>query len=130
LSNVVSNATRARRLLDELGPDARHLAIVLDPANLFSPSNRHDQARLVHDAFTMLGNEIICIQAKDLDRDGFAHAGEGALDLDLTYHLRASLGRPVPVIIQDTPESDAPAAGELLTGIARTHPMSADPAVR
>ena len=53
--NVVADAGRAHRLLEELGPDSRLVGIVLDPANLVTPSTLADQDRILRAAFADLG---------------------------------------------------------------------------
>ena len=53
--NVVCDAGRACRLLDELGPDGEMVTVVLDPANLVEPRTLPDQERILGDAFGSLG---------------------------------------------------------------------------
>ncbi|MCU1490508.1 MAG: hypothetical protein JWM85_1913 [Acidimicrobiaceae bacterium] len=113
--NVVSDAGRGRRLLDELGDDARLIGIVLDPANLVSPSTVGDQEKILRSAFAQLGPETVALHAKDVVADGgYAAAGVGELDYDLIFELHESLERRVPVIVQDADESDAARVREFL----------------
>jgi sugar phosphate isomerase/epimerase len=79
LANIVSSATKARRLLDEIGSD--RLVIVLDPANLFEVADLPTQRRLVAEAIDLLAPDIAMGHAKDRNADGtFATAGKGVLD--------------------------------------------------
>jgi sugar phosphate isomerase/epimerase len=112
--NVVSDAGRARRLLDELAVDADLVGIVLDPANLVGPSSAADQKRILTTAFDSLGESVVCLHAKDVTDSsraaglspGAAAAGTGLLDYDLVFELHRGLPQPVPVIIQDATEDD------------------------
>ncbi|GAA5031402.1 TIM barrel protein [Actinopolymorpha pittospori] len=104
--NVVSDAARARRLLDELGGDAALVGIVLDPANLLDPSTARDQERILSAAFDELGDSVVCLHAKDVVTAGYAAAGTGLLDYDLVLRLHAGLPHAVPVVIQDAAEDD------------------------
>jgi sugar phosphate isomerase/epimerase len=105
--NVVADAGRGRRLLDELGADARLVGIVLDPANLVPESSIADQEGILRGAFAELGPHIIGLHAKDVvPGGGYAAAGLGRLDYDLVFELYESLPAPVPVVIQDVVEED------------------------
>jgi sugar phosphate isomerase/epimerase len=105
--NVIADARAARRLLDELGGDARHLAVVLDPANLVTPATAADQERILTEAFDLLGAATAVLHAKDVVASGYAAAGTGALDYDLVLRLHAGLPASVPVIAQDLVPEDA-----------------------
>ncbi len=114
-SNVVADATRASRLLHELGQDARLVGIVLDPANLVSPATAPYQDRILRRAFADLGPHTLALHAKDVVRTGgYAAPGLGQLDYGLVFELHAALPAPVPVVIQDTLEEDVPRAREFL----------------
>jgi sugar phosphate isomerase/epimerase len=113
--NVVADASRGRRLLEELGPDARLVGIVIDPANLVSPSTLADQDRILRDAFAQLGSHTVALHAKDVVAGGgYAAAGLGGLDYGLIFALHACLAVPVPVIIQDANEADVPRTRDFL----------------
>jgi sugar phosphate isomerase/epimerase len=104
--NVVSDAVRARRLLDELGGDAALAGIVLDPANLVTVATADRQADILRAAVDLLGDWVICVHAKDVVASGYAAAGTGLLDYDLVSRLAADLPAEAPVIIQDAAEGD------------------------
>lgn len=89
LANVISSASAARRLLDELRADC--IRIVLDPANLFETAGGGERRRLVEEAVDLLGDRIVMAHAKDRSADGgFATAGRGVIDFD---HFLATLRR-------------------------------------
>jgi sugar phosphate isomerase/epimerase len=105
--NVVGDAALGRRLLDELGQDARLIGIVLDPANLVPVDAIDDQDRILRHAFATLGPETVALHAKDVVPDGgYAAAGWGGLDYDLVFDLYGTLPETVPIIIQDAVEDD------------------------
>jgi sugar phosphate isomerase/epimerase len=123
-ANVVSSAAAARRLLTELGSDAALTGIVLDPANLVEVSTAVQQDAILADAFDQLGGSVVCLHAKDVVESGYAAAGVGLLDYDLIYRLRAALPRPVPVIVQDVTQDDAPRVRDMLTTLDQRHPWT------
>lgn len=114
-SNVIRDADQAVRLLAELGADARHVAIVLDPANLLDPAAPARQESDLTRAFEQLGDRACAVHAKDLTPDGaFGAPGTGILDYGLVHRLHDGLPVTVPIVIQDTRESDVPRVREFL----------------
>jgi sugar phosphate isomerase/epimerase len=117
--NIVADAGRASELLAELGRDARFIGIVLDPANLVTPDTAFDQDRILRHAFASLGDETVCLHAKDVVATGaYAAAGLGKLDYELVFELHAALPVPVPVVIQDSSEADVPRTRQFLLSSA------------
>ena len=105
---MVRDADAAHRLLAELGADARHLAIVLDPANLLEVATLDRQQQILAHAFDLLGEHVAGVHAKDVVAGGgYAAPGAGGMDYDLVLRLHAALPRPVPVIAQDLTAADA-----------------------
>jgi len=113
-ANVVGSAKDAHRLINELGFDARHIGIVLDPGNLVEPEYIHGQNEVVNEAFDLLGDHVICLQAKDLTAAGPTPLGLGDLDYGLICRRVLGLARSVPIIIQDATEDDASRSGRYL----------------
>jgi sugar phosphate isomerase/epimerase len=116
-ANVVRDALTARRLLAELGDDARHVVIVLDPAGLLSMSTVSDQQRIVGEAFDLLGPWIGALHAKDITADGYGAAGSGLLDYGLVSRLYRGLERRVPVIAQDLARDQGPGVSAFLRAV-------------
>jgi sugar phosphate isomerase/epimerase len=115
--NVVADAARGRRLLDELGTDARLVGIVLDPANLVPHDAVPRQDEILRKAFSQLGGDTVALHAKDVvPNGGYAAAGRGQLDYDLVFELYESLPLPVPVVIQDAVEDDVARTRDFLLG--------------
>ena len=87
LANVVSDAARARTLIDTL--QSPSLAIVLDPANLFEVETLSQQRRIISHAIAVLADRTLMAHAKDRDaQGGFVTAGQGVVDFD---HFLGSL---------------------------------------
>jgi sugar phosphate isomerase/epimerase len=106
LSNVVDSAVKARRLQDEVGSPA--LKIVMDGSNLLRTSDITRMPEIFHDAFQLLGNEIVLAHAKDLLAVGSAEhgaAGTGVLDYDLYLNLLQTAGYDGPLILHTLEES-------------------------
>jgi sugar phosphate isomerase/epimerase len=103
--NVIVDAPTAARLLGELGADAP-IGIVFDPANLLTPDTLDRQEQILTEAVDLLGDRILGAQAKDVAASGYAAAGTGAMDYHLVMRLLQSI-EPVPLIVQDTDETDA-----------------------
>ena len=115
--NVVSDALRAERLLNELGNDSQFLTIVLDPANLITPSTLDKQEGILREAFEVLGPRIGALHAKDVVTSGFAAAGLGGMDYELVMELHSKLPNRVPVIAQDLAPEDATRVSGFLKGL-------------
>jgi sugar phosphate isomerase/epimerase len=90
ISNVVNNAAKARRLLDEM--QSPFLKVVMDGANLFHPGEANHMIDVLDKAFDILGSDIVIAHAKDLADDeetSFVAAGKGILDYTAYIkHLR------------------------------------------
>ena len=114
--NVVCDAATADRLLAELGGDARHAAIVLDPANLLTVETLSRQEAILSAAFELLGSRTAAVHAKDVVPAGYAAPGAGGMDYELVTRLLATLPGRVPIIAQDLRPSDARRVHDLLAG--------------
>lgn len=123
--NVISDAAKARRLLDELSGDATLTGIVLDPANLVTVQAAPQQQRILATAADLLGDSVVCLHAKDVVSSGYAAAGTGLLDYEAVFRLLDGLPAPVPVIIQDAAEDDVARVCAFLLGHARAQGWAA-----
>lgn len=100
VSNVVSSAAKARRLLDEVA--SSHLKIVIDGANLIRAGSPSDMNRIMDESFELLASDIVLAHAKDLDRNRETQeiaAGTGALDYDHYIKLLHSVGYTGPLVL-------------------------------
>ena len=119
LGNVVRDAEAADRLLTELGADARHIAIVLDPANLLTVETLPRQEAILTRAFELLGSRTGAVHAKDVVAEGYAAPGAGGMDYGLVTRLMLDLPPAVPIIAQDLRSDDAVRVREFLEGHLR-----------
>jgi sugar phosphate isomerase/epimerase len=107
LGNVVSSAPLARRLLDEIASPA--LAVTLDAANLIPRGGLQDQARVLTEAFELLGGDIVLAHAKDVTGEGkFVGAGKGGLDYPLFMRLLAGIDFEGILVLHSLPEDEVP----------------------
>lgn len=117
--NIVADARRADRMLDEIGSPA--IGIILDPANLLSAGDAlSHQREVLEEAFELLGSRAQVVHAKEIDPAGERIPGDGPVDFDLVFDLVAGLGRDVPVITHNIPASAAARTADFLRkGLAR-----------
>ena len=102
MANVIDDAPKARRLLDEI--DSPRLKVVIDPANL--PPD--DAGAVLDAAFGLLGQDIVLAHAKDRDRTGAAGSvppGSGVVDFSRYIRLLRRDAGTVPLIIHGLDES-------------------------
>lgn len=113
-ANVVSDADRASRLLEEMA--SSRLKIVLDPANILAGDRgRSPEASLDH-AFDLLGPQIILAHAKDLNENGtFCAAGTGIVPWAHYRHLLDRIVYDGDVIFHTLAEDQASAAITVMT---------------
>ena len=113
LANVVSDAAKARRLIDELR--SPRLRIVLDPANLFETAAPEARRTIIAGAIDLLEGRIAMAHAKDRDAaGGFVAAGRGVIDFaHFVRRLRAA-GFAGPLVTHGLSEKEAPAVAAFL----------------
>jgi len=114
--NVITNASLARRLLDEVG--TRRLGIILDAANLLPPGALPKQAYIVAEATDLLGGDLFLVHAKDIDPQGkVVAAGHGAVDLPAFVARICSTDYDGPLVGHGFEEADAPAVAAYLSSL-------------
>jgi sugar phosphate isomerase/epimerase len=104
-ANVVSDARKGRRLLDEVR--SRHLRVVLDPANLVGTPTAAAARRNVDEALDLLGADVALAHAKDRGADGrVTPPGRGIVDFThFAFGLRRA-GFAGSVIMHGFAEAD------------------------
>lgn len=86
VSSVVDSASRARRLIDEIG--SPWVKVLFDAANIFHTGELSRMREMFDEAFDLIGPDIVLAHAKDLDHDGAAgHLPAGRGVLDYPYYL-------------------------------------------
>jgi sugar phosphate isomerase/epimerase len=97
-ANVVSNARKARQLIEELADD--RVRIVLDPANIVAGDSSRSPEDQLNEAFDLLGDRIALAHAKDVDREGhFCAVGTGVIPWPLYADLLRQTGYGGAVIM-------------------------------
>ena len=134
-ANVVADAPKAQRALEELGADGEPLSIILDAANLYRPPmDPRTHRGIVDDALARLGPSMSLAHAKDIadpggaavapgtdDPDHYTHVAAGTGILPYAHYLDALVraaprcvatrdGRALPVILHGLSEEQVPAS--------------------
>jgi sugar phosphate isomerase/epimerase len=118
LANIVSDAAKARRLLDEM--KSERLAIVLDPANLFESVELGEQRRFVSEATDLLAESIVMGHAKDRASDGsFATAGKGVIDFPHYLRCLRSAGFDGDLVAHGLGADEAAGVASYLRGLVQ-----------
>jgi len=108
-ANVVSTAAKGHALLAAL--QSSRLKVVMDPANLIIPGDKHQISQVLDEAFDLLGEHIVIAHAKDRGADdSFRAAGEGILDYDQYLHLLGVAAFDGPLILHGLAEGQVDAA--------------------
>ncbi|MBV8379112.1 MAG: sugar phosphate isomerase/epimerase [Verrucomicrobia bacterium] len=104
-SNVVCNATRARKLLDTLQVGGQ-LQVILDPANLLEKTR--PQSDVLREAFDLLGADLGIAHAKDCLPSGAVCAlGRGTVDFDAYFKWLRTISFQGPIIMHGFSEAEA-----------------------
>ena len=119
LSNVIDQAARGRRLLDEAR--SPNLKVVIDAANLFHSHELNRIPQILRQAFDFLGSDIILAHAKDLNAAGeIVPAGQGVLDYNLYVSLLKQSGYQGPLILHSLAETQVAESAAFLTTFSKS----------
>lgn len=115
-ANVVDNAEKGRKLLDEM--KSGNLKVVMDAANLFSKDNVKRMQETLDEAFDLLGDDIVIAHAKDFKTGEkeleFVAAGEGILDYPAYLKLLHGYGFTGALILHGLEEEQVAASVHFL----------------
>lgn len=118
--NVVSDASRARALLDAVQAGDR-LRIILDPANLWAADR--PQRDVLQEAFDLLGADLAIGHAKDRTASGNTCAlGRGVVEFGTYFGLLRLAGFTGPVIMHGFEEEDAVESTAFARAKLQVHP--------
>lgn len=86
ISNIVSSAVKAKRLLDEMGTPT--LKIIMDAANLFGAGDVISNSK-IKEAVDILKEDIVLAHAKDCEitDEGISYKAAGKGQIDFGYYL-------------------------------------------
>jgi sugar phosphate isomerase/epimerase len=119
--NVVSDASVARRLLDDVA--SPNLKIILDAANLIGVEGLARQAEIVSNAVDLLGPHVVLAHAKDIDATGKVVApGRGGVDLAAFVSALAAAGFDGPLIAHGFETADTALAGRAMAALCAHSP--------
>jgi sugar phosphate isomerase/epimerase len=113
--NVMSNANRARQLLNELR--SPRVKILFDAANLVSGHSPVEQCEVLSEAFDLLGPDIALAHGKEWlseERSEMRIPGRGSLDWDYYLESLAQAGYVGPLILHGFEEAAARGAIEFV----------------
>lgn len=116
-ANVIDNAEKGRRLLDELR--SPRLKVVIDAANLFHPGELPRMRPILEEAFELLGPDIVLAHAKDMSAQGETGqtpVGKGVIDFDCYLSLLHDINYTGPLIIHGLDESEVAGSVAFLRG--------------
>lgn len=114
LANVVSDAAKARALIDTLQSAA--LAVVLDPANLFEVATLPEQHKILNQAVELLADRIVMAHAKDRNaQGGFITAGQGVVDFEYLLRVLQDAGFDGDLVTHGLTAPEAPGVARFLT---------------
>lgn len=101
---VIHDPKRLSRLVDEV--DSPNIQVILDPVNLLSAENFRRQDEIIEEAFSVLGERIAVLHAKDAVLvDGVLKsvpAGQGQLNYPLFFRHARRLKPGIDVLLEDT----------------------------
>jgi sugar phosphate isomerase/epimerase len=118
LGNVVSSATKAKQLLDEM--KSPRLRVVLDAANLFERESLSAQRAIVSQAAELLSGSIAMAHAKDRKADGsFVAAGQGVLDYPHFLNTLRDAGFDGPLVTHGLSADEAPGVAKFLSNLTQ-----------
>jgi sugar phosphate isomerase/epimerase len=117
-ANVVRGADQGVQLLADLADRGKRVGFILDPANLVAGQDPARRSEILRDAFARLGEQTICLHAKDAVTWTERLAGAPGLDFAEIFELHRQLPVAVPVIIQDTEPDEVAAVRDLLLAAA------------
>lgn len=117
--NVMRDARKARKLLDEVG--SSRLGIIFDAANILAGKPDSPQQDVLGEAFELLGNDIALAHGKEFVREESAARipGEGDLDWDLYVRLLAKTSYKGPLILHGFAEDNADDAVAFASDVLR-----------
>ncbi len=119
-SHIVYDAKRARKVLDEV--NSPNLQIIFDPVNIITKENYENQSEVINEVFELIGDEIVCIHAKDfiVDKDGEIKSvisGDGLLNYELLLNIVKRRKPLIHVLLEETNENNVLYAKEYLEKI-------------
>ena len=109
---VINTPEKMRRLVDDVNSD--NLKVIFDPSNLININNYMNQNEIIEKMFSLLGNKICALHAKDFIVENGEFKGtktmEGLLNYKLIFKKLKEYNLDIPIITEGINESDATVA--------------------
>ncbi|KHF40236.1 sugar phosphate isomerase/epimerase family protein [Halalkalibacter okhensis] len=103
--HLIGTAKQLKEFIDEV--PSNHIGVVLDPGNLLTKENIHNQDTIIEEAFELLGDRIVACHAKDriIDDAGEIKTvtpGRGLLNYPLFFSLLHDAKPNCEIILEAT----------------------------
>ncbi|MCL7748239.1 sugar phosphate isomerase/epimerase family protein [Halalkalibacter alkaliphilus] len=103
--HLIGTARQLKCIIDEF--PSSHIGVVLDPGNLLTKENFHEQDIIIEEAFELLGERIVACHAKDriIDENGeikTVRPGKGKLNYPLYFKLLHEYKPHCEIILEAT----------------------------
>ena len=118
---VINTPRKMKRLVDDLNSD--NVKVIFDPVNYLNINNYQNQDKMINDIFTLLGDKIYALHAKDFIVENgefkFAKPTEGVLNYELILKKMKEHNLEIPIICEEINEDEASIAFDNLEKIWR-----------
>ncbi|ENH96511.1 sugar phosphate isomerase/epimerase [Gracilibacillus halophilus YIM-C55.5] len=106
INHPIHTPKKMRWLLDEI--DSNHLQVIFDPANFMSMDNYQQQESVIEEAFTLFGDRMVLIHAKDFVIENkwikMVPVGQGMLRYDIIFRWLKDHKPYINVLLENTKE--------------------------
>lgn len=116
---VINTPQKMKRLVDDL--DSNRVKVIFDPVNYLNIDNYKDQDKMIEDTFSLLGDKICVLHAKDFIVDNgefkMVKPAEGMLNYQLIFEKMKEHNLDIPIICEEINEAEAGLAFDKLEEI-------------
>jgi len=118
-NEVVTTPQRMRRVLDLI--PSNNLQVIYDPTNYLSALNYKNQDEIIKDAFSLFGDRMVIVHAKDfVVCDGIINtvaAGRGNLNYELILKLLKEKKPFINILLEDIREEEMDASMKFISEV-------------
>lgn len=102
-SHIINTPKRIKRVLDSI--NSNNLQVIFDPVNLLNPENYLSQREIIDEAFSLFGDRIIVIHAKDFIVENGkmknVPIGDGLLDYEYLFSILKRRKPYISILLED-----------------------------
>lgn len=106
---VINTPQKMARLIKDL--DSDNVKVIFDPVNYITINNYEKQDEMINDTFSLLGDKIAVIHAKDFVVEDnavkYVLPGEGILNYELIFEKLAEYKSDIPIILEEVKDEYA-----------------------